>query len=538
MKKVIYTLLFLFSLSMYSQEDAWVYFNDKPNAASQLNAPLNFLTQRALDRRTNQGIALNVNDVPINQPYIDQITAANGITVKAKSKWLNCLHIRGSVANINALTLFAFVNHVHFADDALNAKMANPNQPIPINKQLDVTTTFNYGDSQNQIQMLNGHLLHQANYTGTGKIIAVLDSGFINVNTTAPFQRLFTNNLILGGYNYVNQSTNVYALHNHGTLTLSCMGGFVDGELVGTAPDAKYYLFVTEDVAEENPVEESYWVEAAEEADRLGADVISTSLGYFQYDNPNYSYQYSDLTGNTAFASQGANIAFTKGMVVVASAGNSGGNVAPFNHVGVPAEATNVLAVGAVRFDETYATFSSIGPSFDGRVKPDVMAKGLAAVVANTAGTIQTASGTSFSCPIMAGMIASFWGAVPNLTNQQIVNFVKQSADRFTTPNEQFGYGIPDFQLALQNALLSTNENQQTQFQFFPNPTSSAVTFINRDFVVGNTIHFYNNLGQLVLSKVIENSVQTVSLESLNSGVYYFTIATSNRNFQGKIIKN
>ena len=223
MKKVLFIIFIFSSFFSYSQEDAWVYFNDKPNSASQLNAPLNFLTQRALDRRTNQGIALNVNDVPINQPYIDQITAANGITVKAKSKWLNCLHIRGSVANINALTLFAFVNHVHFADDALNAKMANPNQPIPINKQLDVTTTFNYGDSQNQIQMLNGHLLHQANYTGTGKIIAVLDSGFINVNTTAPFQRLFTNNLILGGYNYVNQSTNVYALHNHGTLTLSCM---------------------------------------------------------------------------------------------------------------------------------------------------------------------------------------------------------------------------------------------------------------------------------------------------------------------------
>jgi len=537
MKKIICTLIVFVSFSAFCQEDAWVYFNDKPNAVSQLNTPLDFLTQRALDRRTNQGIALNVNDAPLHQPYIDQITATPGITVKAKSKWLNCLHIRGSVTDINALTLLPFVNHVHFADASLNSKTANPSQNNPINKQLDVQTTFNYGDSQNQIQMLNGHLLHQADYTGTGKIIAVLDSGFINVNTTAPFQRLFDNNLILGGYNYVSQNTDVYTLHNHGTMTLSCMGGYVDGELVGTAPDAKYYLFVTEDVAEENPVEESYWVEAAEEADRLGADIISTSLGYYGYDNPNYSHQYSDFTGNTAFASQGANIAFSKGMIVVASAGNSGNSPEPFNHVGVPAEATNVLAVGAVRFDEAYVNFSSIGPSFDGRVKPDVMAKGQAAVVANTAGTIQTASGTSFSCPIMAGMIASFWQAVPNLTNQQIVDFVKQSADKFTTPNPQFGYGIPDFQLALQNAFLSTNENQQTPFQFFPNPTSTSVTFVNTDFV-GNTIQFYNNLGQLVLSKAIENPVQTISLESLNSGIYYFTVSTSNNNFQGKIIKN
>ena len=541
MKKISYLLILFVSFSAFCQEDAWVYFNDKPNAVTQLNTPLNFLTQRALDRRTTQGIALNVNDVPIHQPYIDQITAANGITVKAKSKWLNCLHIRGSVADINALTLFAFVNHVHFADDALNAKTATPSQPIPINKQLDVTTTFNYGDSQNQIQMLNGHLLHQANYTGTGKIIAVLDSGFINVNTTAPFQRLFTNNLILGGYNYVNQSTNVYALHNHGTLTLSCMGGFVDGELVGTAPDAKYYLFVTEDVAEENPVEESYWVEAAEEADRLGADIISTSLGYYQYDNPNYSYQYSDLTGNIAFASQGANIAFSKGMIVVASAGNSGGNPSPFNHVGVPAEATNVLAVGAVRFDETYADFSSVGPMLSTspgvtRIKPDVMAKGLAAVVANTAGTIQTASGTSFSCPIMAGMIASFWGAVPNLTNQQIVDFVKQSADRFTTPNAQFGYGIPDFQLAL-NAVLSVNTNEVSVFLLFPNPVKNTVSF---EFPIGfknANLTIYNTLGQKIKESTISVTTPTISLDELNSGVYVYKIENASFSQSGKIIK-
>ena len=176
MKKISYLLILFVSFSAFCQEDAWVYFNNKPNAISQLNTPLDFLTQRALDRRTNQGIALNVNDAPLHQPYVDQITNATGITVKAKSKWLNCLHIRGSVADINALTLLPFVNHVRFADAALNAKTATPSQPIPINKQLDVTTTFNYGNSQNQIQMLNGHLLHQANYTGTGKIIAVFDS--------------------------------------------------------------------------------------------------------------------------------------------------------------------------------------------------------------------------------------------------------------------------------------------------------------------------------------------------------------------------
>jgi serine protease AprX len=541
MKKLLFIVTVLLSFSSFAQEDAWVYFTDKPNAATFLADPLSMLTQRALDRRTAQGIAITSNDVPIHQPYINQISAATGITVKAKSKWLNCLHIRGSVTDINALSSLTFVDHIEFANQSLNSsgKIKNPktiNKEHAINKQMDVEVTFAYGTSANQIQMLNGHLLHQANYTGTGKIIAVLDSGFINVNSTQPFERLFTNNLILGGYNYVNQSTNVYALHNHGTMVLSCMGGYTEGQLVGTAPDAQYYLFVTEDVATENPVEESYWVEAAEEADRLGVDIITSSLGYFGYDNPSYSHTYSDLTGNSAFASRGANVAFSKGIIVVASAGNSGATANPY--IGVPAEATNVLAIGAVQSNENYATFSSIGPSFDGRVKPDVMAQGQNAYVANTAGSITTASGTSFSGPIMAGMIASFWQAVPTLTNQQVVNLVKQSADRFNLPTFQYGYGIPDFQLALTNAALAVNEVDVTSFVVYPNPTKGNISIVIPDGFASSKIAIYNSLGQTVLEQNINQSNATLSLENLNSGLYFYKIASANATQTGKIIKN
>lgn len=537
MKKILLFLFLITSFTAFSQEDAWVYFNDKPNSQTFLDNPLTMLTQRALDRRTNQGIALNVNDTPIHQPYIDQIIAANGIEVKAKSRWLNCLHIRGSVANINALTNLSFVNHVHFANNALNAKIS-VSKPIKlVNKQLDVQTNFAYGNSANQIQMLNGHLLHQQNFTGSGKIIAVLDSGFINVNTAQPFQRLFDNNLILGGYNFVNKTTNVYDLHNHGTLVLSTMGGYKINELVGTAPDAQYYLFVTEDVTSENPVEESNWVEAAEEADRLGVDIITTSLGYYVYDNPNYSHTYSDMTGNSNFASQGANIAFSKGIVVVASAGNDGNKPEPFNHVGVPAEATNVLAIGAVTSTEVYATFSSIGPSFDGRIKPDVMAQGQNSVLSNTNGDIVTASGTSFSGPIMAGMIASFWQAYPNLTNQQVVDLVKQSADNFTTPTPQLGYGIPDFQLALNNAALQLNSYEKQTFVVYPNPAINEIKIRFSDTFPKVKLSIFNNLGQSVLEKDALSSDETINLENLNSGIYFYKIASANGFQSGKIVK-
>lgn len=535
MKKLILIITLFIAYESFSQEDAWVYFNDKPNAAAFFSNPLSELSQKSLDRRTAQGIALVINDAPLEVTYVDQISSATGITVMAKSKWLNCLHIRGSVTDIQALSALSFVNNVRFADNSLNNKMATLAAISPVNKSLEVQESFNYGTSLNQIQMLNGHLLHQTNYTGGGKIIAVLDSGFFGVDTAQPFQRLFTNNLILGGYNYVSQSNNLYVLHNHGTMTLSCMGGFTDNQLVGTAPDASYYLFITEDVATENPVEESYWVQAAEEADRLGADIITSSLGYFGYDNPNYSYTYSQMTGNTAFASKGANIAFNKGIVVVASAGNSANSADP--HIGVPAEANNVLAIGAVKADRSYASFSSIGPSFDLRVKPDVMAQGQSSVLSNTTGSIGTASGTSFSCPIMAGMIACFWQAIPWANNAQIVQFVKQSADRFLTPDNLFGYGIPDFQLALNIANLVTVENNKENFVLYPNPTSSFVTISFPDYINDAKITLYNSLGQVVLEKIISKSVSTLSLETLNSGVYYYKVQSDIVSQSGKIIK-
>ena len=535
MKKLILIITLFIAYESFSQEDAWVYFNDKPNAAAFFSNPLSELSQKSLDRRTAQGIALVINDAPLEVTYVDQISSATGITVMAKSKWLNCLHIRGSVTDIQALAALSFVNNVRFADNSLNNKMATLAAISPVNKSLEVQESFNYGTSLNQIQMLNGHLLHQTNYTGGGKIIAVLDSGFFGVDTAQPFQRLFTNNLILGGYNYVSQSNNLYVLHNHGTMTLSCMGGFTDNQLVGTAPDASYYLFITEDVATENPVEESYWVQAAEEADRLGADIITSSLGYFGYDNPNYSYTYSQMTGNTAFASKGANIAFSKGIVVVASAGNSANSADP--HIGVPAEANNVLAIGAVKADRSYASFSSIGPSFDLRVKPDVMAQGQSSVLSNTTGSIVTASGTSFSCPIMAGMIACFWQAIPWANNAQIVQFVKQSADRFLTPDNLFGYGIPDFQLALNIANLVTAENNKENFVLYPNPTSSFVTISFPDDINDAKVLFYNTLGQVVLEKIISKSVSTLSLETLNSGVYYYKAQSDIVSQSGKIIK-
>ena len=536
-RKLLFFFTFFFYYVVQAQEDAWVYFNDKPDAAFYLSNPLQMLSQRALDRRTTQGISLNDTDVPISQTYIDDVTNSTGITIMAKSKWLNALHIRGSQTDIQALTNLTFVNRIEFADRNLNSRTAPTNRVNEIqnvNKQLEVLVDYSYGGSSNQIQMLNGHLLHQQNYTGQGKIIAVMDAGFPGVDTATPFQRLRDNNLILGGYNFPDRNTSFYTRGSHGTNVLSCIGGYVDNELVGTAPDAQYYLFITEDINSENPVEESYWVEAAEMADSLGVDVINTSLGYFAYDNPNYSYTYADMNGTKAFISRGADMAFSKGMICVTSAGNSGATSEP--HIGTPADAITTLTIGAVNETEDYVAFSSIGPSFDGRVKPDVCAKGLSATISNTAGAIVNANGTSFSSPIMAGMVTSFWSAVPNMTNAEVVQFVKQSADLYANPTIFKGYGVPDFQLALSNAL-SLNSNEITSVVLYPNPVKDKILVSLPSNGTSAKLTLYNNIGQQVNSYVINETNSTIYLESLASGLYFYQVEFANKTAKGKLLK-
>ncbi len=538
MKKILVSFVLMASFVGFAQQDAWVYFIDKPDAATYLANPLTMLTQKSLDRRTAQNIALDVKDVPIFPSYITQITNATGITVMAKSKWLNALHIRGSVTDIQQLASLTFVNNIQFADKTLNSgalpKNASSQSYQAVNKTLDTQITFAYGNSSNQISMLGGDLLHQQDFTGTGKTIAVLDAGFPGVNTAVPFQRLFTNNLILGGYNYVDQSTNFYTGGSHGTLVLSTMGGYVENSLVGTAPDASYYLFITEDVASENPVEESYWVEAAEEADRLGVDIINTSLGYFGYDNPNYSYSYEDMNGITAFASRGADVAFSRGIICVTSGGNTGSTANP--HIAVPAESLHTLAVGAVTASGFYASFSSIGPTFDGRVKPEVAAQGVQAVVSDPTGAIGLANGTSFSGPITAGMVACLWQALPTKTNAEIIQIIKQSASIYANPTPQLGYGIPNYNTAL-STTLGINAVEKGIVMLYPNPANDILNFNIQRFSANTIIEIYSALGQRVLETKVASANGSITVSPLSSGIYFCRITSGTSTSIIKFIK-
>lgn len=427
-------------------EIAWVFFKDKPSKATYLANPSLMLSQRSIQRRTRQNILLDDNDVPIEKTYYNEVKNRAGIKIMAKSKWLNALHIEGTKTNINKLKQLSFVAKIEFADKSLNATgRVAPAKRLhhPENKFGSISTDYSYGNGSNQIEMLGGEALHQQNFTGTGMIIAVIDGGFPGVDTFIAFKRLRDQNKILGGYNYVTRSSNFYTGISHGTAVLSTIASYVDNQFIGTAPDASFYLFITEDGTKETPLEESLWVEAAEKADSLGVDIINTSLGYFNFDNPKYDYSYADMNGSKTFISRGAEIGFSRGMIIVNAAGNEGAE--PWKYIIAPADAKSVLAVGAVDAAKIIATFSSFGPTADGRVKPDVLAQGLNAFVINADGQIAPSSGTSFASPIMTGVIACYWQKNYTKKNTEIIQMIKESAHLFNNPSPQYGYGIPKF---------------------------------------------------------------------------------------------
>lgn len=535
MKRHLLTvLLIVLPILGFSQQDAWVYLNDKQNVPAALADPTTILTQKAIDRKNAHGVTIDERDVPVNENYIAQLKAQTGITVMAKSKWLNAVHVRGSEANINALSGLVFVSSIDFADNSLNtAKQAQQKQQ---SKFQETFTAFNYGNAANQIQMFHGDQLHLANYTGTGMTVAVLDAGFPNVNTMTSFKRLRDAGHILGEYNFVNRDSDVYTntTSNHGTMVLSTMAGYVDNQYVGTAPDADYYLFITEDGPNENPVEESYWVEAAERADSLGVDVINSSLGYGSfYDNTNYNYTPSDFNGLTTYITRGANIAFEKGLLIVNSVGNE-------DNAGVnaPADSQYVLSIGAVDANGDYAYFSSVGSNIQPTIKPDVVAQGLASYVINENDVIGTANGTSFSSPIMAGGLVCLWQALPDKTNGEIMQLVRESASQYSSPDYKLGYGIPDLQVALNTALASSDVAiDQDNIKLFPNPTSNRIyiQFPTKESQLD--ISVFDILGKLVLHTVITQTNNQLDLSWISKGMYMAKIVSKNSTRSFKIIK-
>ena len=538
MKKLLLIFTILWIQQGFAQsQDAWVFFADKENVEVYLADPILIMTQEAIDRKALHGTAIDERDVPINENYITQIKNATGITVRSKSKWMNCVYIIGSQPNIEALLDLPFVTNIEYADKSLNLFPGAPIENKFSLEEAGQNVIYNYGAAANQIEMLSGDYLHELDYSGEGMIVAVLDAGFPSIDTNPGFQKMRDENRILGTYDFEARTENVDGTSSHGFVTSSDIGGFLQNEFVGTAPQASFYFFVTEYTPSETPVEEAWWVEALERSDSLGVDVVNTSLGYRGFDNPNYDHNYEDLDGQTTFSARGANIAFDKGMILVTSAGNGGNS--SFPTVGTPGDSPGTLTVGAVNSNGIYVAFSSIGPTVDGRVKPDVMAQGVSAAVINTGGNVDFSSGTSFSSPIMAGVITCLWQSRPEVPNGHIMQIVRESANLYNNPTDQMGYGIPNFENAYAaiQELGFEDEFLMSNFALYPNPVTSKINISFPEGISNCTFTIYSILGNKVLSTEISRNLNSVNMESLNSGMYIASINSNNKQISFKLIK-
>lgn len=536
-----FSLLFIILISTlgFSQnQDALVFLEAKDPAVvtAALADPITILTQAAIDRKMAQGIAIDERDVPLNETQKAAIEASTGVEVLAKSKWINAVYVRGTETNINNLLNLSFVTGIEFADETLNRP---GNSPFPSDKfeiENQSRVIYNYGSATNQTEMLNVDYLHENDYTGSDIIVAFMDNGYPGVLTNPAYTVLRSEGRLLGYYDFVERVESPNGSGSHGASTFSDAAAFLDGQFVGTAPDASYYLFITEDNGSETPAEEAYWVEALERADSLGVYVTNTSLGYQDFDDPDYDHQYSDLDGQTTIAARGANHAFDKGMICVVSAGNDG---AGFGYVATPADAPGALTIGAVDGSGQYAWFSSYGPTYDGRVKPDVMAQGEDAAVVDENGNVGTSNGTSFSSPITAGAVASLWQAVPNLKNDIVMQAIRESASMYNNPTDEMGYGIPNFGDALDALLLLGVEEQlqENNFALYPNPVRNRINISFPKSAENAEFTLYNVLGERVLQTRINTMKNSVDVSSLTSGMYIASITSNNKTTSYKIIK-
>lgn len=530
-------LLLICLLAGYSAVNAqtelvFVYFSGKPNKAAFYTNPLSELTQKSLNRRTSLGIPLNDQDAPIEQSYIQNLQNL-GFTVIDYSKWLNGAAVNATPAQITILQAQPYVSsvgrftktHPTITKTAGNDKW---NMSSASQKNL---TVFDYGSGSAQIDQINVRPLHLAGFTGTGISIAVIDAGFPFVNTGSAFERIRTNNQIKAVYDFVTKTNNVYdtSISNHGSAVLGAIGGYIKDIFVGSAPDADFYLYRSENAVGEIPEEELYWIEAAEEADRKGVDMITSSLGYNIFDDTRYSYTYSDMNGTTSFIARAAEIAVNKGIFVLAAAGNSGAQ--SWHYLLTPADNAKVFTIGSVDSAGNSSGFSSYGPNSTGMVKPDASARGTAsATVTNS--TLTSVNGTSIATPIAAGGVACFMQAFPSMNRDQMRTKLRQTASLYPAHTDQMGYGILNFGNVYNQTLNTSEIVKKEKFAIFPNPVKNILNIASEGDI--QSLEVYDNLGKLIRKNT---GLKSIKVEDFPKGTYYLKIQMKDQVFYEKFLK-
>lgn len=541
---VIVLLLAFFSMNAQIAPDRyWVQFTDKNDSPYSISEPEKFLGERSIQRRVKYGIALDEKDLPVNPSYIEAVENA-GAVVLNPSKWLNGVTVE--VTNftvINEINKLPFVKKTRvLQDEPLKQALKESGYVGEINGNVMVPGENSrgfYGNAYTQIELLNGVGLHEMGYQGEGVWIGICDSGYEGADVHSAFDNMREEGRLLGTRDFVYKNGVVYSDDYHGTACLSLMAAYLPDNYVGTAPKASYFLCRTENINSENVIEEYNWVSAAEYLDSLGVDIISTSLGYISFDDEQMTHEYSDLDGKTCVSSIGADIACSRGILCVNAAGNDGDNKFPY--IGAPADAKNVLTVGGVKSDGERTFFSSIGPTYDGRIKPDVMAFAYNVTVASPSNGFYEGNGTSFACPSLAGMVACLWQARRDNSAEEIRETVKRVGNNFSTPNSEYGYGIPDFMEALDVLNLKDCDifEEKSMISAFPNPSNGIVN-LDVNYNGKCTICVSDLMGNVLY--MIDNHNGDIDelngfLSGLTEGVYFIRVFDNEFDEVIKLIK-
>ncbi|MDG2226557.1 MAG: S8 family serine peptidase [Flavobacteriales bacterium] len=534
--KITLVLIICFPFCFFSQNSSfWISFTDKNNSPYSVNQPSQFLSQKSIERRVNAGISILANDLPVNETYVDSILVSGNFQLLQASKWLNAIAIiTDDTASLNTVLNYSFVSNVVQVKSLKQDKIIDKFEDISITKnEINLLSIphYPYGYSYNQLALHAIDKMQDLGFRGQGIDIAIIDAGFFRANELHALEDVFNEGRILSTRDFVNGGESVYEDHQHGTMVLSVIAGSIDGEFKGAAPLANFHLLRSEDVGSETLLEEYNWIAAAEYADSVGADIINTSLGYTTFDDSLQNHTYADLDGNTTVIAKAADIAAAKGILLCISAGNSGASA--WQYISTPADADSVLAVAAVDSNGTYAFFSSVGPSADNDIKPNVASVGWNTyLIAPFTGEVMRGNGTSFSAPMMTGMAACLWQSLPNKTNMEIMELIEQSSSQYSNPDSLLGYGLPNVFDAYnkETGVVYVPPKEDIIEDVFPVPVTNLVNIIFvSNISQGIVIRIYSEKGDVVVSvseTVSQGKNQLVlsQLKSLPAGSYIVEI--------------
>lgn len=499
----------------------YVQFTDKADSPYSIDNPTEFLSQRAIERRAYFNIDIDENDLPVNPSYLESLKEVEGLKIHSISKWMNSATIMLADSNI-----MLEVRSLPFVEKTEYTGKYDTDTRSGISKFKTISADENYGSATAQIEQVKGNYLHSSGYRGENIYIAVLDAGFKNVDINPAFDSLRNENRLLFTKDVIDLSSNIYQEHLHGANVLSIMGGNIEDSYLGTAPKASYILVRTEYDPTEYLAETDFWISGIEFADSLGADVVNSSLGYTEFDDAAMNFTYADMDGETTRITRAAQMAAQKGIIVCNSAGNDGNST--WRYVGAPADAKEILTIGAVNSLGVASATSSYGPTSDNRIKPELCATGAGTALVNTSGTPTTGSGTSYSSPLLAGLMACYLQFIKenNHSNSvsEILNSVIATGGLYSQPDAQLGYGLPDFEKAINNWEADGLSDTETEKYPLVIQRGNEITIRFENNLSANTAALYDITGKLIYTKTAQCAEITVPTSNYPSGIYLLSI--------------